>query len=150
MGPLMIRFNIEVRNLSSVLGCLGVVEVGGHSDDSLGHGLSEISFLRLTEHEGSDLRVLLTLSLNPVVGLDDLVRKPLDVVLSSLAVVAPADESLSGEQCVLRVGHSLSLGGNTNESLAVVRERNIGRVVLLPSLFYDSGVGGLHDGDAGV
>jgi hypothetical protein len=52
--------DLEAGDLAGVLGrlTLGVVEIGGHGDDRLGHSLAQVllrRLLHLLEHEGGDL-----------------------------------------------------------------------------------------------
>jgi hypothetical protein len=70
------------------------------------------------------------LGLNPGVAirvLNDLVRDLLDVALDLRVLVLAANETLGGEESVLRVDDSLTLGGDTNKPLAVGSEANDGR-----------------------
>ena len=130
----------QASNGSSILGGLplGVIEVGGHSDDGVGDLLSKESLsglLHLGEHHGRDLlrsKGLLTLAgLNLDVRLGVLVDKlegeELDVGLDSLVGELTPDETLGIEDGVLRVGGQLVLGGVADQPLAVSGECNIAR-----------------------
>ena len=130
----------HARNGTSILGGLplGVIEVGGHSDDGVGDLLSKESLsglLHLGEHHGRDLlrsKGLLTLAgLNLDVRLGVLVDKlegeELDVGLDGLVGELTPDETLGIEDGVLRVGGQLVLGGVADQPLAVSGECNIAR-----------------------
>ncbi|KAH3663984.1 hypothetical protein OGAPHI_004698 [Ogataea philodendri] len=129
--------NVQTNNGTGILGglSLGVVEVSWNGNDGVLGWLSKVglgSLLHLVEDETSDLgwRVFLASSLNPgvTVGvLDDLVRNLLQVSLDLLVLESSTDQSLGSEQGVLWVDNSLSLGWNTNESLAVLGESHNGR-----------------------
>ena len=122
--------NIETSNLTSVLGglTLGVVEVGRNSNDSVLNRLAEVvlsSLLHLLEGETTNLRrrVLLATSLHPrvTVGvLNDLVGDLLQVTLNLGVGELATDETLGGEQSVLGVDNSLTLGGNTDQTLTIL------------------------------
>lgn len=126
--------NVKTGDLTGVLGglTLGVVEVGGDSDDSVLHGLAEVvlgSLLHLLEGETTNLRrrVLLATSLNPSVTvgvLDDLIGNFIHVTLNLGVGELATDETLSGKQSVLGVDHSLTLGSNPNQALTILSEGN--------------------------
>ena len=129
--------NVQTSDLTGVLGglTLGVVEVGGNSDNSVLNGLAEVvlgSLLHLVEDETTNLgrRVLLATSLNPGIAvgvLDDLVGNLLDVTLDLGVGELATDETLGGEESVLGVDNGLTLGGNTDQTLTVLGESNNGR-----------------------
>ena len=129
--------DVKTSNLTGILGSLtlGVVEVGGNGDDGVLNGLAEVvlgSLLHLVEDETTNLRggVLLATSLNPsiaVVVLNDLVGNLLDVTLNLSIGELATDETLGGEKSVLGVNNSLTLGSNTNETLAILSETDNGR-----------------------
>lgn len=129
--------DVEASNLTSVLGSLtlGVVEVGRDGDDGILNGLAHVGLsglLHLAENETTDLRgrVLLALGLEPSIAvgvLDDLVRHLLDIALNLSIGELATDETLCGEESVLRVHDCLTLRGNTNETLAVLGETDDGR-----------------------
>jgi hypothetical protein len=59
--------------------------------------------------------------------LDDLVWDLLDIALNLSVGELAADETLGSEKSVLGVDDSLALGGDTNETLALLGETNDGR-----------------------
>ena len=78
-----------------------------------------------TRAEISWRRHLLALHFHPgiaVVGTHDLVGDHLDVPLHDLVVELPPDQTLDGEQGVLRIGDRLALGRLTNQYLAILAE----------------------------
>ena len=123
--------------MTSVLGSLtlGVVEVGGDGDDGVLDVLAHVGLgglLHLSEDEATDLgrRVLLALGLEPCVTvavLDDLVGDLLDIALNLSVGELATDETLGSEESVLGVDDSLTLGGDTDETLALLCETNDGR-----------------------
>lgn len=129
--------DVKASNLTGILGslALGVVEVGRDSDDGVLDRLAEVvlsGLLHLLECEATDLgwRVLLAARLNPGVAvgvLDDLVRNLLNIALNLGIGELAADETLGGEQSVLGVDDSLTLGGDTNEALTILGETDDGR-----------------------
>jgi hypothetical protein len=58
--------------------------------------------------------------------LDDLVGDLLNVTLNLSVGVLATNQTLSSEQSVLGVDNSLALGGNTDETLAILGETNDG------------------------
>ena len=151
----------EARDATGVLGglALRVVEVCGHRDDRLGHRLTEIvlgGLLHLHEDARGDFlrRHLLAVDLDPgiaVVGLDDLVRHHVDVLLDDGIVGPAADQPLDGVQRVLRIGHGLPLGGLADEDLVVLGEGDDGRGRAIALAVLDHArLAALHDRDAGV
>ena len=129
--------DVETSNLTGILGglTLRVVEVGGDGDDGVLDVLAHVGLgglLHLSEDEATDLgrRVLLALGLEPgiTVGvLDDLVGDLLDVLLDLAVGELATDETLGSEEGVLGVDDSLTLGGDTDETLALLCETNDGR-----------------------
>src|SRR5258708_28750717 len=86
-----------------------------------------------------------------VVALDDLVGNKLGVLLDQRVVETAADQSLDGEEGVLRIGHRLSLGGLADETLAALREGNHRRRGARPFGVLDNlGRLAFHHGDTGV
>jgi hypothetical protein len=128
--------NVQTSDLTSVLGSLTlrVVEISRDSDDSVLDGLAEVvlsSLLHLLEDESTNLRwrVLLTTSLNPGIAvgvLNDLVGDLLDVTLDLGIGELATDETLGGEQSVLRVDNGLTLGSNTDQTFTILGESNNG------------------------
>jgi hypothetical protein len=126
--------NVETGNLTGVLGALtlSIVEVSGDGNNSVLDGLRQIglgSLLHLVEDEATDLggRVLLVTSRDPGIAvgvLDNLVGDLLDVSLDLSVLELATDQSLGGEESVLRVDHSLSLGSDTNQTLAILGKSN--------------------------
>src|SRR5713226_4829584 len=99
---------------SDLLGrlALRVVEIRRNGDDGLLDLLPEMrlgGLLHLLQDERRDLRgrILLAVGLDPGVavrGADDLVGNELLVLLHHRIVIAPADQSLDGEEGALRIG----------------------------------------------
>lgn len=128
--------NVQAGNLTSILGSLtlGVVEVGGHSNNGVLNGLAEVGLgglLHLVKDEATNLgrRVLLATGLNPGIAvgvLDDLVGNLLNVTLDLSIGVLATDQTLGSEQSVLGVDNGLTLSGNTDQALAVLGETNNG------------------------
>ncbi|KAH6607458.1 hypothetical protein Trco_003771 [Trichoderma cornu-damae] len=126
--------DIEAGNLTSILGALtlSIVEVCGNSNNGVLDRLGQVGLgrlLHLVEDEATNLRgrVLLVTSRDPSIAvgvLDDFVGDLLDVSLDLSVAELATDQSLGGEESVLRVNHSLSLGGDTNQSLAVLGKSN--------------------------
>lgn len=116
--------NVETGNLTSVLGSLTlrVVEVGGDRNNSVLDGLAEVvlsGLPHLAENETTNLRrgVFLATSLNPgiTVGvLNNLVRNLVDITLDLRVGELASNQTLCGEESVLRVDNSLALGGDTD------------------------------------
>lgn len=129
--------DVQTRDLTGILSSLTlrVVEVGGDGDDGVLDVLAKISFgglLHLAENEATDLRrrVLLALGLEPSIAvavLDDLVRDLGNITLNLGVGKLASDQTLSGEESVLGVDNGLALGGNTDETLAVLGESDDGR-----------------------
>ena len=128
--------DVQTGDLTGVLGglTLRVIEVGRNGNDGVLDGLAEVvlsSLLHLAEDETTDLRrrVLLATGLDPgiTVGvLDDLVGDLLDVTLDLDVGELATDETLGGEQSVLRVDDGLTLGGDTDQTLAILGETDNG------------------------
>ena len=110
--------DVEVGDLASILSGLPlrIVKVSGDRDNGLLDGRAKVrlsSLLHLDEDEGADLRgrVALATGLKPsvtIVGLDNLVGKMLHVFLGDIVVEATTNQTLSGEQSVLRVLYGLN------------------------------------------
>lgn len=126
--------NVETGNLTGILGALtlSIVEVSGDGDDGVLDGLGQVglgSLLHLVEDEATNLRgrVLLVTSRDPGVAvgvLDNLVGDLLDVSLDLSVLELATDQSLGGEEGVLRVDNSLSLGSNTDQTLTILGKGN--------------------------
>lgn len=153
--------NVQASDLTSVLGSLSllIVEVGRDGDDGILNLLSEVSLGSLThlpEDETTDLggRVLLTLSLEPgiaVAVLDDLVGNLLDITLNLSVGELAADKTLGSEESVFWVDDGLTLGGNTDETLAILGEAdNGGGGTGTLRVFDDLGDLALHHGNGRV
>src|SRR2546430_2005033 len=136
---------------------LGVVEVRGHGDDRLAHGLAEVVLgrtLQLLQDLRADLRgaPLLSLDLHhgvAVVRLDDLERNPPSLVGSLLELAA--HEALDGVDGVLRIGDRLPAGDLADQDLSVLAEADDGRGEPVALLVLDHlRVAPLHDRDHGV
>lgn len=129
--------DVKTGNLTGVLGGLTllVVEVGRDSDNGVLQGLANeglSGLLHLSEDETTDLRrrVLLALSLEPCVAvgvLDDLVGDLLDIALNLSVGELATDQTLGGEEGVLGIDDGLTLGGNTDKTLALLGETDDGR-----------------------
>jgi len=131
--------DVETGDLTSILGglTLGVIEVSGYSDNSLGDGLAEVGlsdFLHLDEDHGGDLlsheSLLLSLELDNDQGLVlgsglDLEGPELAVGLNSLVSELTADKTLGIEDGVGGVSGGLVLGSVTNKAL-LLSEGNVG------------------------
>ena len=128
--------DVQTSDLTSILGglTLRVVEVGRDSNDGVLNRLAEVglgSLLHLVQDETTNLRgrVLLATGLNPGVAvgvLNDLVRNLLDVTLDLSIGELATDETLGSEKSVLGVNNGLTLGSNTNETLAILGETDDG------------------------
>jgi hypothetical protein len=130
--------NVESSDSSSILGglSLGIVEVSGDSDDSVGALLAEVrlsDFLHLDEDHGGDFFslefLLFSLVLDDEHGLISSTGLELDgpefgISLDILVLELSADESLGIEDSVGGVSSDLGLGGISNESL-VFGEGNV-------------------------
>mmetsp|Transcript_9996 Transcript_9996/g.40531 ORF Transcript_9996/g.40531 Transcript_9996/m.40531 type:complete len:666 (-) Transcript_9996:681-2678(-) len=153
--------DVQAGDAAGVLGglALGVVEVGRHRDDGLGHFLAEVvlsRLLHLAQHLGADLRrgQLLAAHFHPgvaVVGGGDGVGHQVDVLLHFLLGELAADQALDRVERVLGVGDGLALGRGADEDLAVFLVGNDGRrrACTLGVLDHAGGVA-FHDRDARV
>jgi len=137
---------------------LGVVEVGGHRDDGLGHLLAKVGFgglLHLLKDHGGDLRggVFLALHLDPgvaIAAVDDRIGDEFLVLLDLCIPHAATDEALDGEDGIRGVGNRLALGWLANEAFAVREPHNRRRGARAFRVLDDPGLRPIHDGDAGV
>ena len=120
--------HLQAGDGAGVLGglALGVVEVGGHRDNRLGYGFTQLGFgvlLDFLEDKGRDLGRRVTLAghfdFGVAVGaLDDLVGQLLHRRLDLRVVELAAHQPFHGEQGVLRVGHGLSFGNLAHVAFA--------------------------------
>ena len=124
--------DVETGNETGVLGSLtlGVVEVGGDSDDGVVDGATEVSLSSLA-HLGQDhggdllggegLGLALELNLNDRLAslVNDLEGEVLHVSLNLRVGELAADQTLGVENGVGRVHSDLILGGITNQTLGV-------------------------------
>lgn len=124
--------DVQTGNETGVLGglTLGVVEVGGDSDDSVGDGAAQVRLGGLT-HLGQDhggdflggelLGLALELDLDDglAILLDDFEGEVLHVGLDLGVVELASDQTLGVEDGVLRVHGDLVLGGITDQTLGV-------------------------------
>ena len=153
--------DFQAGDAAGILGglTLGVVEVGGHGDDGLGHGFAQEvlgGLLHLAQHFGADLGggQLLVTHLYPgvaVVGLDDLEGHQVDVLLHLGFGELAADQALGSVNGVLGVGDGLALGGCAHQDFAVflIGDDGGGGTGAF-AVFDHAGVVTLHDGDAAV
>ena len=126
--------DVEAGDLAGVLGglALRVVEVRGHRDHCVGHGLAEIRLgvgLELLQDHRRELRRcqlrVPRLDAHVVVrSCDDVVRHHRHL-LGHLGLLT-AHEALDGEDGVLGVRFTLALGGHADEAVAVLGERDDG------------------------
>ncbi len=122
--------DLEAGDGAGVLGrlALGVVEVGRHGDDRVGHRLTQERLgvrLQLLQDHRADLGRAELLAVHPdarvaVLSPDDLVGDDLHLLVH-LGVLA-AHEPLDAEDRVLRVGHRLALGHGAHQPLAGLGE----------------------------
>ena len=129
--------DVEAGNLARVLGrlALGIVEIGRHRDNRLGHRLAQKllgGLFHLAQHFSRDLRGrhFLVANLYPgvaVVGFDNLVGDHLDVFLDHVVLELAADQALHRIQGVVRVGHRLALGALAHQDFAFIGVTDDGR-----------------------
>ena len=105
--------HLEARDLAGLLGglALGVVEVGGHGDDGLVHGLAEVALgvaLQLHQDAGADLLRLVRLAVD------------VDLPVGAHVALDRADRAIG-------VGDGLALGDLADQDLAGLREGDDGR-----------------------
>lgn len=128
--------DVKAGNLTGVLGglTLSVVEVSRNGNNGVLDGLGEVSLgslLHLVEDEATNLgrRVLLVTSRHPSIAvgvLDDLVGDLLNIALNLSIGELATNQTLGSEESVLRVDDGLTLGGDTDEALAVLSKGNNG------------------------
>ena len=139
--------DVETGDLASLLGglALGVGEVCGDRDDSLGNLLAEIvlgSLLHLLEDDGGNLLRSIQAAVDVDTGsvvftLDDFVGHAGD--LSRDLVVGLAHETLDGVDGVGRIGDGLALGGIADFAFSAFGERHYGRSGTLAFIVDDDG-----------
>ena len=153
--------HLEAGDAAGVLGrlALGIVEIGGHGDDRLGHLLAEIGLgglFHLLQDEGADLRgrIFLAAAFDPgiaIVAGDDLIGHQPAILLGQRIVEAPADQALDGKEGVFRIGDGLALGGLADQPLAGVGEGDHGgRRARALAVLDHLDVLAFHDGNAGI
>ena len=112
--------------------------------------------LHLLQDERRDLRgrILLAVGLDPGVavrGADDLVGNELLVLLHHRIVIAPADQSLDGEEGALRIGDCLAFRRLPGEPLTILGEgHDRGRGAHALRILDDPGRRAIHDRNAGI
>ena len=124
--------DVKAGNETGILGglTLGVVEVGGNSDDGVVDGATKVGLGGLThlgENHGGNLLRSESLLLALELDLDDWLATPvndlegevLHVGLDLGVVELAANETLGIEDCVDRVHGDLVLGGISNETLGI-------------------------------
>ncbi len=122
--------HLQAGDLARVLGglALGVVEVGGHGDDRLGHLLPQVGFggfLQLGQNHRRDFgrRILLSGDVNADVVSRSLHHPVRDHLHLFVDFVDPAaHEALDGVDRVLRIGDRLPLGNLADQPLAAAGE----------------------------
>jgi len=153
--------DVQTGDLTGVLGglTLGVVEVSWDGDDGVLDVLAHVGLgglLHLSKDEATDLgrRVLLSLGLEPCITvgvLDDLVGDLLDITLDLCVGELAADKTLGGEEGVFWVDHGLALGGDTDQTLALLCEADDGwGSSATLRVLNDAWLLALHDGNGRV
>ena len=152
--------NLKTGDLASVLGglTLGVVEIGGHRDDGLSDGFTQIrlgGFFHLLQDESRNLarRILLAAHFNPsiaIAAVDDLIRHILLIFDDHRVVKTASDQALDGEHGVRGVGDCLTLGGLTDQTFGFGETDDRRRGARTFSVFDDPGLRAVHDGNARV
>ena len=151
--------HLEPGDASGVLGrgALGVVEVGGNGDDSLGHLLTEeLAGVvdELAQHHGADLLrgIQLAADVEPCFAVGPFHDVEADGVGFLLDLVeGPADEPLGGRDGALRVEDALPAGKLPHQPFTVLgesdhRRGSAGSLHVRDDLL----LAGLPDGDNGV
>ena len=107
-----------------------------------------------TRAEISGGAIFLPLHFDPgvaVVGLDDLVRHHVDVLLHDVVLELAADQALDREQGVVRIGDGLALGGLADQHFVVLGERDDRRRGAVAFAVLDHArLAAFHDRDARV
>ena len=126
--------DVEAGDLAGVLGGLAlcVVEVRRHRDHGVGHGLAEIRLgvgLELLQDHRRELRrcqlVVACLDAHVVVRTRDDVVGDHRHLFGHFGLLA-AHEALDGEDGVLGIGLALPLGGDADEAVTILGERDHG------------------------
>ena len=138
---------------------LTVIKVGRHRNNGLRHGLAKIilsGLLHLAKHFSGNLlrRKLLAAHFNPrvtVIGANDAERSKLKILLNFGIIKATTDQTLHGEERVLRICDGLAFGGSTHQNFTIVkigdnRRRRTGAF----AVFHHLDVIAFHDGDSGI
>ena len=152
--------HLKTGDLACVFGglTLGVVEIGGHRDDGLSDGFTQIrlgGFFHLLQDESRNLarRILLAAHFNPsiaIAAVDDLVRHILLIFDDHRVVKTAPDQALDGEHSVRGVGDCLTLGGLTDQTFGFGETDDRRRGARTFSVFDDPGLRAVHDGNARV
>ena len=153
--------HIQTSNTSGILRrlTLTVIKVGRHRNNGLRHGLAKIilsGLLHLAKHFSGNLlrRKLLAAHFNPrvtVIGANDAERSKLKILLNFGIIKATTDQTLHGEERVLRICDGLAFGGSTHQNFTIVkigdnRRRRTGAF----AVFHHLDVIAFHDGDSGI
>ena len=152
--------HFQTGDLARVLGglTLGVVEIGGHRDDGLSDGFTQVrlgGFFHLLQDESRNLagRVLLAAHFDPgiaIAAVDDLVGHVLLIFDDHRIVKAAPDQTLDGKHGVRGVGDRLTLGGLADQTLVFGETDDRGRGARAFCVFDDPGLRAVHDGNARV
>ena len=153
--------HVETRDATGILGglALRIVEVRGYRDDCLGHRLAKVilgGLLHLLQDLRGDLRRrhFLALGRDPgvtIVGLDDLVRHHVNVLLHHVVGETPAHQALDRVQGVLGIRDRLTLGRLPDQHFAIVAVGNHGRRGARSlGILDDLRLAAFHDRHAGV
>jgi len=127
--------DFQTGNTTRILGrlTLAVVEICRNGDHRFGNGLAQISLgicFELLQYHGRNLgrRIILVANLHvriAVLGLDQLVRNQTKVTLHFTEF--PAHETLDGKNRLGGIGHRLTLGLSTYQTLAILGKSNYRR-----------------------
>mmetsp|Transcript_23699 Transcript_23699/g.62380 ORF Transcript_23699/g.62380 Transcript_23699/m.62380 type:complete len:237 (-) Transcript_23699:129-839(-) len=153
--------NLETRNLACILSCLTlcVIEVRGDCDHCLLNSASQMSLgglLHLPQNESSNLTggVLLASRSQPRVTvrrLQNFVRQIFHILLCRVVIEPSTNQPLCSEDRVLWIRDSLSLRGDADQTLPILRERHHRRCGAHALTVFDhSRCGSLHNGDARI
>mmetsp|Transcript_36858 Transcript_36858/g.66627 ORF Transcript_36858/g.66627 Transcript_36858/m.66627 type:complete len:250 (-) Transcript_36858:107-856(-) len=153
--------HVKACDLARILGglTLGIVEISWNRDDGLLHGATQVAFCglpHLGQNKSTDLarRILFPTSLDPCITVcapDDIIRESLLILLGSIVIIRPANQTLGCKDGVLWIGHSLALRRDPHQSLPVGREPHYGRSSAHAlTVLDDLGCTALHDRHAGI